>query len=185
MKRYMIVMNTLEACYRCMKSMLRLSEEECVLVPLSMPDYRERMRGYYKQVMEDDIKLVGIPKEQFVKLYYGPSEQYVEKELKSSSLANKKLKIIKGYLKGNIIIIENWWKKVTGENWMVSAFYNPTAYNYCVNHQSEYSNHNESVNWVLYGKIGGLGYLVNIKELELPEDYKPEEDYIFVEKEIE
>ncbi len=157
MKRYMIVMNTLEACYRCMKSMLRLSEKECVLVPLSMPDYRERMRGYYKQVMEDDIKLVGIPKEQFVKLYYGPSEQYVEKELKSSSLANKKLKIIKGYLKGNIIIIENWWKKVTGE----------------------------SVNWVLYGKIGGLGYLVNIKELELPEDYKPEEDYIFVEKEIE
>ena len=105
--------------------------------------------------------------------------------MKSSSLANKELKIIKGYLKGNSILIEDWWKKVTGQNWQESAFGNSAAYNYCVHHQSEYSNHSVSVNWVLYGKIGGFGYLVNVNELEWPEGYKPEEDYIFVEKESE
>lgn len=96
---------------------------------------------------------------------------------------NKELKIIKGYLKSNSIIIEDWWKKIAGENWQTSAFYNPAAYIYCLNHQSEYGNHDVSVNWVLYGKIGRFGCLVNVNELELPKNYKPEEDYVFVEKE--
>ena len=151
------------------------------------------MRGYYDQVMNGDIKLFGVSKEDFAKIYFGDNKAFekeykrthgfAETELKSSSLANKELKIVKGYLKGNSIIIEDWWKKIAGENWQASAFHNPAAYNYCLHHQSEYGNHTASVNWVLYGKIGGLGYLVNVNELEYPENYNPEEDYVFVEKE--
>ena len=165
---------------------------ECILI--SVPHIRERIRGYYNQVINGEIELFGITKEQFARIYCGDqktfeeeykrSHGFIERELKSSSLANKELKIIKGYLKGNSIVIEDWWKKITGEDWQTSAFHNPAAYNYCLNHQSEYSNHSVSVNWVLYGKIGGLGYLVNVNELDLPKDYTPEEDYIFVEKKI-
>ena len=193
MKRYMIVMPTLEQSY-CFMQFKHFHPSECILLSASMRNIREKMFGYYNQVMNGEIELFGISKEDFAKIYLGNQKSFeeeykrthgfIERELKSSSLANKELKIIKGYLKGNSIVIEDWWKKVTGQNWQESAFGNPAAYNYCVHHQSEYSNHTESVNWVLYGKIGGLGYLVNVNELEWPENYKPEEDYIFVEKEI-
>jgi len=192
MKRYMIVMPTLEQSY-CFMQFKHFHKSECILLSASMRNIREKMFGYYNQVMNGEIELFGISKEDFAKIYLGNQKEFeeeykrthgfVERELKSSSLANKKLKIIKGYLKGNSILVEDWWKKVTGQNWQESAFGNPAAYNYCVHHQSEYSNHTESVNWVLYGKIGGLGYLVNVNELEWPEDYNPQEDYIFVEKE--
>ena len=191
MKRYMIVMDTMEKCY-CFMQLKHFPQSECVLIPCNRY-MREKMMGYYNQVMNGEIELFGITKEQFAKIYCGTQKAYeeeyrrlhgfVERELKSSSLANKELKIVKGYLKGNTILIEDWWKKIAGSDWQTSAFGNPAAYNYCVNHQSEYSNHTPSVNWVLYGKIGGFGYLVNVNELELPEGYKPEEDYIFVEKE--
>lgn len=189
MKKYMIVMQTLEQCY-CFMQFKHFHPCECILV--STPFIKERIRGYYNQVINGEIELFGITKEQFARIYCGDQKAFeefkrthgfTERELKSSSLANKELKIIKGYLKGNTILIEDWWKKVSGENWQDSAFRNPAAYNYCVNHQSEYSNHTPSVNWVLYGKIGALGYLVNVNELEWPEDYKPEEDYMFIEKE--
>ena len=191
MKRYMIIMDTMENCYRFMK-FKHFHPSECILIPTSMCNMRERMYGYYNQVMNGEIELFGISKVDFAKIYLGNQKAYeeeyrrthgfIERELKSSSLANKELKIIKGYLKGKYIVIEDWWKKIAGENWQTSAFHNPAAYNYCLNHQSEYSNHTESVNWVLYGKIGGLGYLVNVNELEWPKNYKPKEDYIFVEK---
>lgn len=194
MKRYMIVMDTMEKCYYFMQ-LKGFHPNECILIPASMCNMREKMFGYYNQVMNEEIKLFGISKDTFAKIYLGNQKAYkedycrthgfVERELKSSSLANKELKIVKGYLKGNSIVIEDWWKKLVGEDWQTSAFHNPAAYNYCLNHQSEYSNHSQSVNWVLYGKIGGLGYLVNVNELEWPKNYKPEEDYIFVEKEIE
>ena len=193
MKRYMIVMDTMANCY-CFIQFKHFHPSECVLIPCDRY-MREKMMGYYNQVMNGEIELFGISKEQFAKIYCGTQKAYeeerrrlngfVERELKSSSLANKELKITKGYLKGNTILIEDWWKKVTGENWQDSAFHNPAAYNYCVNHQSEYSNYTPSVNWVLYGKIGGFGYLVNVNELEWPEGYKPEDDYILVEKESE
>ena len=180
MKNFMIVMNSLENCYHFMK-FKRLPQSECILISTSTPGAREQMLGYYNQVMNDEIELFGITKEQFHYMYNNGviDVHNIKKKLKSSSLANKELKIIKGYLKGNSIVIEDWWKKIAGENWQASAFHNPAAYNYCLNHQSEYSNHSVSVNWVLYGKIGGLGYLVNVKELDLPKDYNPEEDYVF------
>lgn len=191
MKRYMIIMDTMENCY-CFMQFKHFHPSECVLIPCNR-DMREKMMGYYNQVMNDEIELFGISKEQFAKIYCGTQKAYeeerrrlngfVERELKSSSLANKELKITEGHLKGNFIVIEDWWQKIAGEDWQASAFHNAAAYNYCLNHQSEYSNHSVSVNWVLYGKIGGLGYLVNVNELERPENYKPEEDYIFVEKE--
>ena len=192
MKRYMIVMDTIANCY-CFMQLKHFYPSECIIVPISR-NMREKILGYYNQVMNGEIELFGISKEDFAKIYFGDQkafeEEYkrthgfVERELKSSSLSNKELKIIKGYLKGNSIVIEDWWQKVVGEDWQISALNNnPAAYNYCLNHQSEYSNHSQSVNWVLYGKIGGLGYLVNVNELEWPKDYKPEDDYVFVEKE--
>lgn len=194
MKRYMIVMPTLEQSY-CFMQFKHFHPSECILLSASMRNIREKILGYYNQVMNGEIELFGITKEDFAKIYLGNQKAFekeykrthgfIEKELKSSSLANKELNIVKGYLKGNSIVIEDWWKKIVGEDWQTSAFHNPAAYNYCVNHQREYSNHTPSVNWVLYGKIGGFGYLVNINELEWPENYKPEEDYIFVEKESE
>ena len=194
MKRYMIVMDTMENCY-CFMKLKQFHPSECILVPISR-NMREKMFGYYNQIMNGEIELFGISKEEFAKIYLGNqktfeeeyrcSHGFIERELKTSSLANKELKIIKGYLKGNSIVIEDWWQKIVGVSWQTSALNrNPAAYNYCLNHQSEYSNHNISVNWVLYGKIGSLGYLVNVNELEWPKNYKPEEDYIFVEKEIE
>ena len=194
MKRYMIIMQTIEQCY-CFMKFKHFHPSECILIPCNRY-MRENMMGYYNQVMNGEIELFGITKEDFAKIYLGNQKSFeeeynrthgfIERELKSSSLANKKLKIIKGYLQGCTILIEDWWQKVSGTDWQTSALScNPAAYNYCVNHQREYSNHTPSVNWVLYGKIGGLGYLVNVNELEWPEDYKPEEDYIFVEKESE
>lgn len=181
MKRYLIIMNTMENCYSFMQSK-HFNPSECILISISR-NMRNKMFGYYKQVMNGEIELFGISKEDFAKIYFGNQnafeEEYkrthgfVETELKSSSFRNKELKIIKGYLKGNSIVIEDWWKKIAGEDWQTSAFHNPTAYIYGLNHQSEYCNHSVSVNWVLYGKIGGLGYLVNVNELELPENYKP------------
>ena len=191
MKRYMIVMNTMENCY-CFMQFKHFHPNECILIIFSQ-NMREKLFGYYNQVMNGEIELFGISKEDFAKICLGDQKTFedeykrthgfIETELKSSSLANKELKIIKGYLKGNSIVIEDWWKKIAGEDWQTSAFHNPATYNYCLNHQREFSNHSQSVNWVLYGKISGFGYLVNINELEWPENYKPEEDYIVVEKE--
>lgn len=184
MKRFMVVMDTLEKCY-CFMNFRHFPQSDCILVSTSMPDPREKMIGYYNQVMNDEIQLFGITKEQFCCLYNGRkihNGKYYEEELKSSSLANKELKIIKGYLQGKTIVIEDWWKKITGNHWKASAFTNPAAYNYCVHHQRDYETHDKSIDWVLYGKIGGFGYLVNVNELDLPKDYTPEEDYIFVKK---
>lgn len=180
----MIVMDTLKNCYLFMK-FKNFSQKDCIIISTSIPNSRERMLGYYSQVMNGEIELFGITKEQFCYMYNGGkihTEKCYEEELKSSSLANKELKIIKGYLQGNTIVIEDWWKKITGNHWKTSAFTNPAAYNYCVHHQRDYESHDKSVDWVLYGKIGGFGYLVNVNELELQEGYSPEEDYIFINK---
>lgn len=181
MKRFMIVMNTLEKCYYFMK-FKNLPQSDCILISFSDYYARDRMRGYYNQVMSGEIELFGITKQQFCLIYNGGkiNNRYPETELKSSCLANRELKIIKGYLQGNTIVIEDWWKKITGNHWQTDALTNPAAYNYCIHHQRDYENYDKSVDLVLYGKIGGSGYLVNVNELELPENYKPEEDYIFI-----
>lgn len=107
MKRFMIVMDTVENCYRFMKSR-QFHPSECILI--FAHNLRENIRGYYNQVMNGEIELFGISKEDFAKIYFSNQKSFedeyrrthgfVETELKSSSLANKELKIIKGYLKG-------------------------------------------------------------------------------------
>ena len=159
-----------------------LPQSDCILIPFSDCNARDKMRGYYNQIMSGKIELFGITKQQFYILYNGGkiNNSYSETELKSSCLANRELKIIKGYLQGNTIIIEDWWEKITGHHWKTDALTNPAAYNYCIHHQRDYDNYDKSVDLVLYGKIDGFGYIVNVNELELPENYKPEEDYIFI-----
>lgn len=40
---------------------------------------RDKMRGYYDQVMNGEIKLFGISKENFAKIYFGNSKAFKEK----------------------------------------------------------------------------------------------------------
>lgn len=64
---------------------------------------------------------------------------------------------------GAVIVIEDWWENVGGKSWMVCNG-NPACLFYAM--RSGF----ESLpidNEVLYGKIGGLGYLVHISELDL------------------
>ncbi|MBQ7894933.1 MAG: hypothetical protein IJ364_00050 [Oscillospiraceae bacterium] len=61
--------------------------------------------------------------------------------------------------------IEDWWENVYGASWMV-ANGNPAAIAYA------FRSGNRGLptdNEVLYGKIGGLGFLFHVSELELPE----------------
>lgn len=84
----------------------------------------------------------------------------------ASPLAGKTVKIKEEALDlgGFDIWIEDWWDRVYGSSWM-NANGNPAALNYAMRSGfSKISIPND--NEVLYGKIGGLGYLVHIKELE-------------------
>ena len=57
--------------------------------------------------------------------------------------------------------VEDWWINVTGGSWMF-ANGNPAAINYAI-HGGTYNLPIDDN--VLYGKIGGLGYLVHISEV--------------------
>lgn len=63
-------------------------------------------------------------------------------------------------------VIEDWWQNVTGKSWMISdgnvaamAYGFRTGLRGCVPTDNE----------VLYGKIGGLGFLFHVSELYLEE----------------
>ena len=66
---------------------------------------------------------------------------------------------------GHDFIVEDWWQNVFGESWMY-ADGNFAALQYAV-HRAEMDLPLD--NEVLYGKIGGLGVLYHVTELELPE----------------
>lgn len=55
--------------------------------------------------------------------------------------------------------LEDWWDHLTGGSWM-DAVGNPAALNYAVRSALTLPLDNE----VVYGKIGGLGYLVHVSE---------------------
>ena len=81
-----------------------------------------------------------------------------------SELAGKKVKIVNGDLKGKEILIEDWWENVGGGSWM-DAKGNPACLNYAMRtgcQKFKIPNDDD----VLYGKIGILGKLVHISELE-------------------
>lgn len=68
-------------------------------------------------------------------------------------------------LSGKDFVIEDWWENVYGESWMFSNG-NPAALSYAFRIGMQ---HGPIDNDVLYGKIDGIGYLLHISELSLPE----------------
>lgn len=84
-----------------------------------------------------------------------------------SPLSGQEVKILDtvSELGGTKILIEDWWDRVSGGSWM-NANGNPAAMNYAV--RTGFSKVPVPIdNEVLYGKIGGLGFLVNICELKI------------------
>lgn len=78
-------------------------------------------------------------------------------------LANKKVKIEKGQLAGNEIVIEDWWDRVYGKSWMFEQG-NPACLQYAI--RTGLQEHRvPSDDEVIYGKIGNLGHLVHVSEL--------------------
>lgn len=58
--------------------------------------------------------------------------------------------------------IEDWWVRVSGKSWMHCTG-NPGCIQYAVRSSVEHLPLDDEV---LYGKIGGLGYLVHVSELD-------------------
>lgn len=83
-----------------------------------------------------------------------------------SELAGKKVKIKDraNKLGGQTIRIEDWWDKVSGGSWM-GADGNPACLQYALRTGTS-PKQVPMDNEVLYGKIGALGHLVHVTELE-------------------
>jgi len=61
--------------------------------------------------------------------------------------------------------VEDWWINVFGKSWM-DANGNPAALQYAA--RSGFAGL-PTDDEVLYGKVGSLGYLVHVSEIEVPE----------------
>lgn len=68
-------------------------------------------------------------------------------------------------LGGVDFVVEDWWKNVYGLSWMFSNG-NPACMAYAIRSAGKVPVDND----VLYGKVGGFGFLFHISELELPEE---------------
>jgi len=80
-----------------------------------------------------------------------------------SELAGKIFKVESGKFAEQEILIEDWWENISGKSWMVSNG-NPACLEYAfrIGLEGKFPPDNE----VLYGKIGDIGHLVHISELE-------------------
>lgn len=176
MIKVIILRDSIRQCdYR--RKELRLSPSECIMISDSMGRGIEmRIKGLYNDVMKGKIELDGFTREAFERYYHG---MYKKEVLKTTSLAGAKLKIIRGYLEGNEIEIEDWFEKLVGCNWKQAALSNFAAHNYLYHHEEHYNCADRDTFTVLYGKIGGLGYLVNVHELRVPFDYDLDSDYTY------
>ena len=76
-------------------------------------------------------------------------------------------------------LIEDWWYNVSNEDWRDSALKgNPAAWNYFLTHQYDFEHRSDvENNKVLYGKIGNLGYLMNVRDLDLPININTDLEY--------
>jgi len=83
-----------------------------------------------------------------------------------SAMAGKTVKIKQeaNGIGGREIVIEDYWYNVSGKSWKESNG-NPAALNYAMR-TAIGSMQIPMDDEVLYGKIGGLGYLVHVNELE-------------------
>lgn len=70
-----------------------------------------------------------------------------------------------GDLSGRDFAVEDYWENVYGCSWMESDG-NPAALGYAARAGTK---HLPMDNEVLYGKVGALGFLMHVTELELPE----------------
>jgi hypothetical protein len=62
--------------------------------------------------------------------------------------------------------VEDYWDRLTGESWMTVRG-NPAAIHYAMRSVDNFLPIDDEV---LYGKIGHLGHLVHVSEIELPQD---------------
>ena len=67
---------------------------------------------------------------------------------------------------GQVFLVEDWWENVYGRSWMV-AIGNPAAMIYAIRIGKKGTVPLD--NEVLYGKIGGMGYLFHVSELCIEE----------------
>ena len=67
-----------------------------------------------------------------------------------------------GELAGREFRIEDWWDHMTGASWM-DASGNPAALQYAVRALLKGLPTNDDV---IYGKVGALGYLLHVTEVE-------------------
>jgi hypothetical protein len=85
-----------------------------------------------------------------------------------SPLASTTVKIVEGELKGEMLVVEDWWENVYGKSWMVSDG-NPAALNYAM--RTGLQDFQVPLdNDVLYGKIGSFGHLVHTSEIDNTEE---------------
>ncbi len=80
-----------------------------------------------------------------------------------SKLAQKKVMIISGTYKGKEYWVEDWWENVSGNSWMF-ADGNPACMKYAM--RAGAVDNLPTDDDVLYGKIGSLGELIHISEVE-------------------
>lgn len=83
-----------------------------------------------------------------------------------SPLAGKTVKITSGSYMGCEFRVEDWWDRVGNGSWMYA-----TGIPVCMQYTIRTLKPHEDLpidNEVLYGKIGSLGYLVHISEIEQP-----------------
>lgn len=83
---------------------------------------------------------------------------------KPSPLAGKKVKIIKGAMRGHEYHVEDWWDRVAGKSWR-DCDGNPACLGYAMRtglKDRDIPPNDE----VLYGKVGALGHLIHISEVE-------------------
>ena len=80
---------------------------------------------------------------------------------KEHPLAGETVTISMGEYKDEEYRIEDWWDRVSGKSWMFCDG-NPACLKYAMH--SGFGGL-PTDNEVLYGKIGGLGYLIHVSEL--------------------
>lgn len=73
-------------------------------------------------------------------------------------------------MSGAEFVVEDWWENVAGISWL-NAIGNPAALEYAARHAFNGENNNVPMfsNDVVYGKIGGLGHIFHVNELEVEE----------------
>ena len=89
--------------------------------------------------------------------------------MERSELAGKVIKIKSeaNEIGGQEVHIEDWWINVAGQSWMFCEG-NPACIRYAM--RTGLGKIRVPMNdQVLYGKIGGLGYLIHESELEIPQ----------------